>query len=219
MPATGSIRATRGRKYLASLGDVSAGWALKDDWPRPAYLLMHFTRDPRGHLAALKRVARFPQRLRADRVAHTLRALRRLQNRIDDDHRALAKAGFTLEGTSVDDESNRVEVELVTARDDAAAYLPQALRAGQDRGHRARDDRARVQQRGLLHDRAGRHEPDDRLGHRRRGERPSASRSPSSPTAWRSGSSSACPVGARTQELRGEQGVAASCRSRSARAS
>ena len=62
-----------GRKYLASLGDVSAGWALKDDWPRPAYLLMHFTRDPRGHLAALKRVARFPQRLRADRVAHTLR--------------------------------------------------------------------------------------------------------------------------------------------------
>ncbi len=112
-----------GRRYLTSLGDVSAGWAVKDAWPRPAYLLMHFTRDPRGHLAALKRVARFPRRLRADRVAHTLRSLRRLQDRIDDDDRALAKTGFTLEGSSVDDESNRVAVELVTARDDAAAYF------------------------------------------------------------------------------------------------
>ena len=82
---------------------------------------MHFTPTAR-HLAALKRVARFPQRLRADRVAHTLRALRRVQNRIDRDQRALSKAGFTLEGTGVDDETNRVEVELVTARDDAARF-------------------------------------------------------------------------------------------------
>ncbi|HEY6887958.1 MAG TPA: hypothetical protein VI300_09270, partial [Solirubrobacter sp.] len=112
-----------GRRYLGSLGDVYAGYALKDDWPRPAYLLVHFTRDPRGHLAALKRVARFPQRLRADRVAHTIRELRRVQEEIDRERLALERAGFTVEGTGVDDESNRVEVELVTARDDAAAYF------------------------------------------------------------------------------------------------
>jgi hypothetical protein len=112
-----------GRRYLDSLGDVFAGYTLTDAWPHPAYLLMHFTRDPRGHLAKLQRVARFPRRLRADRVAHTTRALRRLQDRIDRDDRALARAGFMLEGTNVDDDSNRVEVELVTARDDAAAYF------------------------------------------------------------------------------------------------
>src|SRR4051812_12023217 len=80
------------RRYLRSLGDDYAGYRLKDAWPHPAYLLLHFTRDPRGHLAALKRIARFPRTLRADRVRYTLRTLRRLQDRISDDGRFLQRA-------------------------------------------------------------------------------------------------------------------------------
>ena len=111
------------RRYVRSLGDDYAGYRLTDAWPHPAYLLVHFTRDPHGHLAGLKRVARFPQALRADRVRYTLRTLGRLQDRVSDDDRALQRAGFQLETVSVDEDTNRVEVELVTARDDAAAYF------------------------------------------------------------------------------------------------
>jgi len=111
------------RRYVRSLGADYAGYTLKDAWPQPAYLLMHFTRDPRGHLAGLKRVARFPRALRADRVRYTWRTLGRLQDRVSDDDRALQRAGFQLETVYIDEDTNRVVVELVTARDDAAAYF------------------------------------------------------------------------------------------------
>ena len=111
-----------GRRYLASLGDVYAGYALKDAWPRPAYLLVHFTRDPRG--TSRRSSASPASRARcAPTASPTPRVATPPAGPDRRDERALASAGFKLEGTSVDDDSNRVEVELVTTRDDAAAYF------------------------------------------------------------------------------------------------
>jgi hypothetical protein len=113
----------KGRRYLARRPAIDAGWSIVDAWPRDPYVLVHVAADPAPHRAALERIARFPTHLRVERVRFNERQLRRVQNRVDDAGRALRTAGFTVEGTGVDDDSNRVEVELVTRRGDAAAYF------------------------------------------------------------------------------------------------
>ena len=49
-----------GNRYLRPRRDHYGGASIEDGWPREPYLLVRFTKDVKRHLAALKRVARFP---------------------------------------------------------------------------------------------------------------------------------------------------------------
>ena len=84
---------------------------------------MRFTKDVKRHLAALKRVARFPDNLRAKRVRYSERTLDRARNRVSDDFKALAKAGFHVQSSSYDTDKGVAEIELVTKRTDTKAYF------------------------------------------------------------------------------------------------
>ncbi len=44
---------------------------MKDNWPHEPYLLLHLKRDVAEHLAAIKKLARFPRNLRAERVKYS----------------------------------------------------------------------------------------------------------------------------------------------------
>ncbi|MDA0183454.1 hypothetical protein OJ997_24305 [Solirubrobacter phytolaccae] len=113
----------KGDRYVREHREVYGGLSVEDGWPRDPYLRVRFTRDVQHHLAALKQVAAMPKHLRAKRVRFSERALRRVQSRVDDDWKALDKAGFHLQSTSSDTDRGVVKVELVTKRKDTKAYF------------------------------------------------------------------------------------------------
>jgi hypothetical protein len=110
-------------RYLRRHPGLSAGVSIEDDWPRDAYLLLRLTQDPERFRAALEARALFPNRLRLKQVAHSTRDLRRVQDRVSDDFKALDAEGLHVSTVSVDMDRNDVEVELITARPDAAAVF------------------------------------------------------------------------------------------------
>lgn len=108
-------------RYLRHHPNLSGGVSVEDDWPREPYLLVRVTRDAERMERVLRRRARFPDNLRTKRVAHSYRALRRVQRRIDfDAHEA---DGFHVSTTGVDIDRNRVVIELITKRGDGEAYF------------------------------------------------------------------------------------------------
>ena len=112
-----------GNRYLRPRRDQYGGASIEDGWPRAPYLLVRFTKDVKRHLAALKRVARFPDNLRAKRVRYSERTLDRARNRVSDDFKQLAKAGFHIQISSYDTDKGVAEIELVTKRTDTKAYF------------------------------------------------------------------------------------------------
>ncbi|MBE2319690.1 hypothetical protein DVA67_027220 [Solirubrobacter sp. CPCC 204708] len=112
-----------GYRYIRPIRDFYGGISVEDDWPREPYLLIRFTRNVEGYLAGLKRVARFPDNLRAKRVRFSERELDRLRDRVHEDSRRLRKAGFHIQGSSYDTDKGVAEIELVTKRTDAKTYF------------------------------------------------------------------------------------------------
>jgi hypothetical protein len=113
----------KAKRYLHRRRDLFAGLSIEDDWPREPYLLVRVTRDRAAHESNLQRLARFPDNLRTVQVRYSLRALRRVGNRIGDDYEALKHAGFELTQFGADIVTNTVGVSLITERTDAAAYF------------------------------------------------------------------------------------------------
>jgi hypothetical protein len=105
------------RRFPATAG----GTSIEDDYPRGAYVAVRFTRDLARHRAALRRIARV--RFKVVRVAYSERELARLQDRISDDDRALARLGIHPTALFVDVTRNRVEVEATSPRPDARAVF------------------------------------------------------------------------------------------------
>lgn len=114
---------TAGNRYLRPRRDQYGGASIEDGWPRAPYLLVRFTKDVQRHLAALKRVARFPDNLRAKRVRYSERTLDRARDRVSDDIEQLAKVGFHVQTSSYDTDKGVAEIELVTKRTDTRAYF------------------------------------------------------------------------------------------------
>ena len=114
---------TAGNRYLRPRRDQYGGASIEDGWPRAPYLLVRFTKDVERHLAALKRVARFPDNLRAKRVRYSERTLDRARDRVSDDIEQLAKVGFHVQTSSYDTDKGVAEIELVTKRTDTKAYF------------------------------------------------------------------------------------------------
>src|SRR3954453_17782625 len=113
-----------GSRYLERHADVSGGYSIENGWPRRPFILVRFTRDVAQHLAALRRIARFPHYLRAKRVPFSDGDLQRIVDRVYKDQRALQRAGFRdplVERTSV--ETGRVEISVTTRRRDYRAYF------------------------------------------------------------------------------------------------
>src|SRR4051812_35725707 len=112
---------TAAERYLRKHADVVGGSDIKDNWPRRPYLLVGFTRDVKQHLAALRRLARFPRDVRARRVPLSEQGRERLISRVQGDWLTLQQAGFSL---AFDDEAaQRLEFKVVTRRSDARAYF------------------------------------------------------------------------------------------------
>ena len=113
-----------GQRYLTRHAGVSGGHSIEDGWPGRPFLLVRFTRDVREHLAALRRVARFPRHLRAKRVPFSERELQRIVARIHRDEQALRRAGFREPFVElVSSVAGRVEISVTTRRDDYRAYF------------------------------------------------------------------------------------------------
>ncbi len=113
-----------GQRYLTRHADVSGGYSIEDGWPGRPFLLVRFTRDVREHLAALRRVARFPRHLRAKRARFSERDLQRIVARIHKDERVLRRAGFREPFVElVSSVAGRVEISVTTRRDDYRAYF------------------------------------------------------------------------------------------------
>jgi hypothetical protein len=108
-------------RYLDRHPGLSGGMSIEDDWPAGPYLQVRLTRDQALHEAALRRIYRF--RLRTVAVRFAEADLRALQDRISADGEALEAEGFDVRGLAVDGDANRVQVQLVTARSDHAAYF------------------------------------------------------------------------------------------------
>ena len=177
----------RAERYLDRHKDVDGGVSVEDDWPREPYLLLHLKRDVAKHLAAIKRIARYPKNLRAEK-AELQRARAQAARRPAVARQAQARG-------------DRVRPRLDRHRQRAAArgdhhqapgreaVLRRALRQRrEDRGHRDRAVQLGCVDAGLLHGRRGRHEPRRELGERRLRSSTRTSRSPSSPTGSRSAS-------------------------------
>ena len=111
----------RAERYLERRPHLSGGTSIEDDWPRGPYILVRLTRDRAKHTRALRRLARFPRRLRTVRVAVSYRTLRRIQRRIDFD--AHEPDGFHVESTTIYTETNNVVIGLITKRTDHAEYF------------------------------------------------------------------------------------------------
>jgi hypothetical protein len=109
-------------RYLRRHADVYGGLSIEDDWPQEPYILARFTRDVPAHLAALKRLARFPENLRAKRVRYSERDLRRIERRIEADRPMLERAGFFVFVASPDG-ALHFEVAVVTRRKDYRAFF------------------------------------------------------------------------------------------------
>ena len=111
------------RRYLRRHADVDGGVSIADDWPREPYLLLHLTSGVPSHLAALKRLATFPDNLRATPVRHSVRDQRRAARRIDADRSALQKAGFDVTDVESEFVGDWIDVVVITRRTDYRAYF------------------------------------------------------------------------------------------------
>jgi hypothetical protein len=111
----------RAARYLARHRDVDGGVSVEDDWPHEPYLLVRLKRDVARHLAAIKRLARYPHNLRAERVRFSERELRTLDDRIWRDAKALKAAGFELVESGIGD--SRLQIGVITKRLDAKAFF------------------------------------------------------------------------------------------------
>jgi hypothetical protein len=111
----------RAHRYLERRPQLHGGTSIEDGWPGEPYMLVRLTRDRAKHTRALRRRARFPDNLRTRRVEVSERRLRRIQDRIDFD--AHEPDGFHVSGTSVDIDTNKVAIDLITERTDHAEYF------------------------------------------------------------------------------------------------
>ena len=112
----------RAARYLRAHRDIDGGVSVEDNWPREPYLLLHLKRDVAKHLAAIRKLARFPRNLRAERVKHSDRELERIADRLWKDSKALAAEGFHLTGTG-HAADGYLHVDLITKRTDFKAYF------------------------------------------------------------------------------------------------
>ena len=131
-----------------------------------AYLLVHFTRDPRAPRGAqARRPLPEPPQGRQGPLQRACVAPGAAPHR---PRRPRWEGRLQLENTGFDGDSDRVDVELVTKRDDAAAYFRKHYGPVETVVIAARRPSSRAN--GGVHGRARRHEPHDQLGHRRRSE-------------------------------------------------
>jgi len=112
-------RTGRVDRYLARYRGLSGGVSIEDAFPHPAYLLVRVTRARARHA---RRLARLAPHVRTVLVAHSLRELRAVQARVDASPPPAADGVF-VDGTGVDIDTGRVEIDVITARTDAAAYV------------------------------------------------------------------------------------------------
>ena len=112
----------RAGRYLRAHRDIDGGLSVEDDWPREPYLLLHLKRDVAKHLAAIRKLARFPDNLRAERVKRSDRELAKLADKLWKDSEALAAEGFHLSGTG-HSADGYLHVDLITKRTDYKAYF------------------------------------------------------------------------------------------------
>jgi hypothetical protein len=118
----------RAERYLDRHRDIDGGGSIEDDWPHEPYILLHFKRDVAKHLAAVKRLAKYPDNLRADRVRWSFDELRQLGDRIWRDEQYLDTLGFDLQGTGIGD--SRLHADLITKRTDAKEFFAKRYGAG-----------------------------------------------------------------------------------------
>ena len=111
----------RAQRYLARRPNLSGGTSIEYDWPRGPYILVRLTRDRAKHTRELRERARFPRNLRTVRVPVSYRTLRRIQDSVDFD--AHEPDGFHVKMTSVEIETSKVEIGLITKRTDHAEYF------------------------------------------------------------------------------------------------
>ncbi len=106
-------------RYAHARPAISGGVSIEDGWPGKPYWLVRLTKDVGLHRAAMRKLSRFPVRVR--KVAHSQRSLRRLQDAVS--FAAHAADGFQVSGTSVDIDRNVVEILLITDRKDHREYF------------------------------------------------------------------------------------------------
>src|SRR4051794_8700655 len=89
----------RASRYLAAHKDIDGGVSGEDNWPPEPYLLLHLTRDVSQHLAAIRKLAKYPHNLRAVKVRYSDEALEKIAGRLWKARKKLAADGIYLEGT------------------------------------------------------------------------------------------------------------------------
>ncbi|MDA0183126.1 hypothetical protein OJ997_22645 [Solirubrobacter phytolaccae] len=110
-------------RYMRARPEINAFWEVKDDWPRGPYMAVFVAGDPAAHRAAILRRASYPRHTRVVRVRYSYDAKDRIQKRIQDDDKALARAGFEVVGSDTDWGLDRIDVEVITKRKDAVRYF------------------------------------------------------------------------------------------------
>jgi hypothetical protein len=110
-------------RYLAEHPHLDGGTSLEGHWPQKPYLILRVTEDPAEHEERIKALARFPDQLEIVRVAHSMRDLEAIAERISGDDDTLEREGFTVAIVGADVGENAVVVELITARTDADAVF------------------------------------------------------------------------------------------------
>jgi len=113
---------TPAEKYLDKHKDVDGGVSVEDKWPHEPYLLLHLKRDVARHLAAIRRLAKYPHNLRAERVKYSDHELEQIAKQLWKDAKRLDAAGFHLESTG-HAADGYLHVELITKRTDYKAYF------------------------------------------------------------------------------------------------
>lgn len=109
-------------RYLRRQTDVMDFWEVQDDWPRGPYVAINLKGDPARHRDAVRRLAFFP-RTRIVSVRYSDRDKTRIQRRIQREDRTLARAGFEVVDASSGPGQDRVRVDVVTRRRDAARFF------------------------------------------------------------------------------------------------
>lgn len=110
-------------RYLRKRPAIMDFWDVRDDWPRGPYMAVFVTDDPANHRATIKRLASYPRSTRVVRVRYSAREKDRIQNRMQRDFEALERAGFDVRDMDTDWGVDRIDVEVVTKRKDAARYF------------------------------------------------------------------------------------------------
>jgi hypothetical protein len=112
----------RAWRYLEAHKDIDGGVSVEDNWPHEPYLLLHLTRDVSAHLAAIRKLAKYPHNLRAVKVRYSDNALEKIARRLWKAQKKLAADGIYLEGTG-HGSADALDVEVITARADVYAYF------------------------------------------------------------------------------------------------